>query len=249
MKTSFHSNLHTVSRYQVHCIKSHTMKLFSENIYIPFFIDTLQRKLYNISVNKIRKLVNIMSTIKVDGIKKALKSYTKETGMKPFTTQIQYKNNYYEYTNTNILIRFNNNVFNTNSNIKLFTEVSCPKFPTTDHLFLKFTDDNKIQTFNTRLLLDTIRKLEKNPKTNQKETKKHRFLDYSFYNNLFTNYHYSTSHDFFRVDSYNLKTVIRIFSMLQCDKTTIIYNENHPHRVITLECEHATALLAPIRYF
>ena len=189
-----------------------------------------------------------MTTIKLDGILKTLKAHSKETGLKPFTTQIQYKNNYYEYTNTAVLIRFNNNVFNTNSNIKLFTDASCPKFPSTDHLFLKLTDDNKVQTFDTRLLLDKIRKLEKNPKTNQIETKKHRFLDYSFDNNCFTNFQNSTSPDFFRVDSYNLKTIIRIFSMLQCDKTTIIYNENHPHRVITLECEHATALLAPIRY-
>lgn len=193
-----------------------------------------------------------MKTIKVDGIKKALKAYTKETGMKPFTAQIQYKQHakpsYYEYTNSSVLIRFKDNVFNTKSNIKLFSDSPRTKFPTTDHLFLKFTESNKCQTFNTRLLLDTIRKLEKNPKTNSKETKKHRFIDFSFNNNCFTNYHNSTSPDFFRVDSYNLKTIIRIFSMLQCDKTTIIYNENYPHRVITLECEHATALLAPIRY-
>lgn len=39
------------------------MKLFSENIYILIIIDTLPRKLYNISVNKIRKLVNIMNTL------------------------------------------------------------------------------------------------------------------------------------------------------------------------------------------
>lgn len=32
------------------------------------------------------------------------------------------------------------------------------------------------------------------------------------------------------------------------DKTTIIYNEKHPHRPITLECDLATAILAPIRY-
>ena len=188
-----------------------------------------------------------MKSIKLDGIKKALKAHSKETGMKPFTTQIQYKNNYYEYANTSVLIRFNNNVFNTNENIKLFTDSSCNNFPNTNHLFLNFSDD-KIKTFNTRLLLNTIRKLEKNPKTNQKETKKHRFLDYSFYNNCFTNYHDSNSPDFFRVDSYNLKTVIRIFSMLQCDKTTITYNEKHPHRPITLQCELATAIIAPIRY-
>ena len=36
------------------------MKLFSENIYMLFFLDTLSPKQYNINVNKIRKLVNIM---------------------------------------------------------------------------------------------------------------------------------------------------------------------------------------------
>ena len=41
------------------------MKLFSENIFTPFFIDTLPRKLYNINVNKIRKLVNIMTDKKL----------------------------------------------------------------------------------------------------------------------------------------------------------------------------------------
>ena len=193
-----------------------------------------------------------MTLIKTDGIKKALKAYSKQTGMKPFTTQIQYKEHakpsYYEYTNSALLIRFKDNVFNTKSNIKLFPDSPNSKFPMTDHLFLNYTESNKIQTFNTRLLLDTIRKLEQNPKTSTKETKKHRFLDYSFYNNCFTNYHDSTSPDFFRVDSNNLKTIIRIFSMLQCDKTTIIYNEKSPHRVITLQCEYATALLAPIRY-
>ena len=193
-----------------------------------------------------------MSKIKLEGIKKALKAHSKETGMKPFTTQIQYKEftkpSYYEYTNSSVLIRFKDEVFNDNTNIKLFTNSKCKKFPTTDNLFLKFEDCNKIQTFDTRLLLNTIRKLEKNPKTYNKETKKHRFIDYSFYNNCFTNYHNSTSPDFFRVDSYNLKTVIRIFSMLQCDKTTIIYNEEHPHRPITLQCELATAIIAPIRY-
>ena len=193
-----------------------------------------------------------MKSIKLDGIIRALKAHSKETGLKPFATQIQYKPNkkpaYYEYANTTVLIRFNNNVFNTYENIKLFTDVSCDKFPYTDNLFLNFSDDNKTQTFNTRLLLNTIRKLEKNPKTNQKETNKHRFLDYSFYNNCFTNYHDSTSPDFFRIDSYNLKTVVRILSMLKCDKTTIIYNEKHPHRPITLQCELATAIIAPIRY-
>ena len=189
---------------------------------------------------------------KANGIIKTLKSHSKETGTKPFTTQIQYKDldpkAYYEYTNTSVLIRFDSSVFNTKENIKLFSDSNCKLFPTTDHLFLKFTDDNKTQTFDTRLLLDNIRKLEKNPKTHQKETKKHRFIDYSFYNNCFTNCLNSTSPAFFRVDSYNLKTILRVFSALQCNKTTIVYNEKHPHMVITLECDLATALLAPMRY-
>lgn len=194
-----------------------------------------------------------MSSIKLAGIKKALKAYSKETGMRPFTTQIQYKEfskqPYYEYTNTALLIRFKDNVFSTKSNIKLFSDSPHTKFPTTDKLFLNFTDDNKIQTFNTRSLLNEIRKLENNQKISKNETKKHRFIDYSYNDNCFTNnYHNSNSTDFFRLDSYNLKTIIRIFSMLQCDKTTIIYNEKHPHRVITLKCDLATALLAPIRY-
>lgn len=189
---------------------------------------------------------------KTNGIIKTLKSHSKETGTKPFTTQIQYKDldpkAYYEYTNTTVLIRFDSSVFNTEENIKLFSDSNCKIFPTTDNLFLKLTDDNKIQTFDTRLLLDTIRKLEKNPKTHQKETKKHRFIDFSYNNRCFTNYHDSTLPDRFRVDSYNLKTILRIFSALQCNKTTITYNEKHPHMVITLECDLATALLAPMRY-
>ena len=189
---------------------------------------------------------------KTNGIIKALKSHSKETGTKPFTTQIQYKDldpkAYYEYTNSSVLIRFKSTVFDTKSNIKLFPDSQCQNFPMTDRLFLKFTDDNKIQTFDTRLLLDNIRKLEKNPKTHQKETKKHRFIDFSYNNRCFTNYHDSTLPDRFRVDSYNLKTILRIFSALQCNKTTITYNEKHPHMVITLECDLATALLAPMRY-
>ena len=189
---------------------------------------------------------------KTNGIIKTLKSHSKETGAKPFTTQIQYKDlepkTYYEYTNTTVLIRFDSSVFNTKENIKLFSDSNCKIFPTTDHLFLKLTDDNKTQTFDTRLLLDNIRKLEKNPKTHQKETKKHRFIDFSYNNRCFTNYHDSTLPDRFRVDSYNLKTILRIFSALQCNKTTITYNEDHPHRTITLECGLATAILAPMRY-
>lgn len=115
-----------------------------------------------------------MSSIKVDGIKKALKAYSKETGMRPYTTQIQYKEfskpPYYEYTNSALLIRFKHNMFSTKSNIKLFSDSPSTKFPTTDHLFLNFTEGNKIQTFNTRLLLDNIRKLEK--KTRKHTTKK-----------------------------------------------------------------------------
>lgn len=189
---------------------------------------------------------------KTNGIIKALKSHSKETGTRPFTTQIQYKDldpkAYYEYTNTTVLIRFDSSVFNTKENIKLFSDSNCKIFPTTDRLFLKFTDDNKTQTFDTRLLLNTIRKLEKNPKTHQKETKKHRFIDFSYNNRCFTNYHDSTLPDRFRVDSYNLKTILRIFSALQCDKTTITYNEKHPHRTITLECDLATAIIAPVRH-
>ena len=104
---------------------------------------------------------------KTKGIIKILKYHSKETGTKPFTTQIQYKPfsnpEYYEYTNSSVLIRFKDTVFDTKSNIKLFPDSQCQNFPTTDHLFLKFTDDNKNQTFDTRLLLNTIRKLEKNP--------------------------------------------------------------------------------------
>ena len=188
---------------------------------------------------------------KTNGIIKALKSHSKETGTKPFTTQIQYKDldpkTYYEYTNTTVLIRFDSSVFDTKENIKLFSDSNCKIFPSTDRLFLKFADD-KSQTFDTRLLLDTIRKLEKNPKTYIKETKKHRFIDFSYNNRCFTNYHDSTLPDRFRVDSYNLKTILRIFSALQCNKTTITYNEKHPHRNITLECDLATAIIAPIRY-
>ena len=189
---------------------------------------------------------------KTNGIIKTLKSHSKETGTKPFTTQIQYKDLdpkvYYEYTNTTVLIRFDSSVFNIKENIKLFSDSNCKIFPSTDNLFLKLTDDNKTQTFDTRLLLNTIRKLEKNPKTHQKETKKHRFIDFSYNNRCFTNYHDSTLPDRFRVDSYNLKTILRIFSALQCNKTTITYNEKHPHRPITLECDLATAIIAPIRY-
>ena len=188
---------------------------------------------------------------KTNGIIKALKSHSKETGTKPFTTQSQYKDldpkAYYEYTNTTVLIRFDSSVFTTKENIKLFSDSNCKIFPSTDRLFLKFADD-KNQTFDTRLLLDNIRKLEKNPKTHQKETKKHRFIDFSYNNRCFTNYHDSTLPDRFRVDSYNLKTILRIFSALQCNKTTITYNEKHPHRTITLECGLATAILAPMRY-
>lgn len=183
---------------------------------------------------------------------KILKSHSKETGMKPFTTQIQCKSfseqEYYEYTNSSVLIRFKSTVFDTKSNIKLFPDSQCQNFPTTDHLFLKFTDDNKTQTFDTHLLLNTIRKLEKNPKAHKKETKKHRFIDFSYNNRCFTNYHDSTLPNYFRVDSYNLKTILRIFSALQCNETTITYNEDHPHRTITLECILATAILAPMRY-
>ena len=189
---------------------------------------------------------------KTNGIIKTLKSHSKETGTKPFTTQIQYKDldpkAYYEYTNTTVLIRFDSSVFNTKENIKLFSDSNCKIFPSTDNLFLNYTECNKTQTFDTRLLLDTIRKLEKNPKTHQKETKKHRFIDFSYSNRCFTNYHDSTLPDRFRVDSYNLKTILRIFSALQCNKTTITYNEKHPHMVITLECDLAMALLAPMRY-
>ena len=189
---------------------------------------------------------------KTKGIIKILKCHSKETGAKPFTTQIQYKPfskpEYYEYTNSSVLIRFKDTVFDTKSNIKLFPDSQCQIFPMTDHLFLKHTGCNKTQTFDTRLLLDAIRKLEKNPKTHQKETKKHRFIDFSYSNRCFTNYHDSTLPDRFRVDSYNLKTILRIFSALQCNKTTITYNEKHPHRNITLECDLATALLAPMRY-
>ena len=189
---------------------------------------------------------------KTNGIIKTLKSHSKEMGTKPFTTQIQYKDldqkAYYEYTNTTVLIRFDSSVFNTKENIKLFPNSNCKIFPSSDNLFLNFSDDNKNKVFNTRQLLNDIRKLEKNPKTYIKETKKHRFIDYSFYTNCFTNCLNSTSPVFFRVDSYNLKTILRIFSMLQCDKTTITYNEKHPHRTITLECDLATALLAPMRY-
>ena len=183
---------------------------------------------------------------------KILKSHSKETGTKPFTTQIQYKPfskaEYYEYTNSSVLIRFKDTVFDTKSNIKLFPDSQCQNFPSTDHLFLKFTDANKSQTFDTQLLLNTIRTLEKNPKTCQKETKKHRFIDFSYNNRCFTNYHDSTLPNYFRVDSYHLKTIIRIFSTLQCNETTITYNEDHPHRTITLECDLATAILAPMRY-
>ena len=189
---------------------------------------------------------------KTNGIIKALKSHSKETGTKPFTTQIQYKDldpkAYYEYTNTTVLIRFDSSVFNTKENIKLFSDSNCKIFPTTDNLFLNYAECNKTQIFDTRLLLDNIRKLEKNPKTHQKETKKHRFIDFSYNNRCFTNYHDNTLPDRFRVDSYNLKTILRIFSMLQCNKTTIIYNEDRPHSTITLECDLATALLAPMRY-
>ena len=177
---------------------------------------------------------------KTKGIIKILKCHSKETGTKPFTTQIQYKPfsnpEYYEYTNSSVLIRFKNTVFDTKSNIKLFPDSQCQNFPTTDNLFLNYAECNKTQTFDTRLLLDNIRKLEKNPKTHQKETKKHRFIDFSYNNRCFTNYHDSTLPDRFRVDSYNLKTILRIFSALQCNKTTITYNEKHPHMVITLEC-------------
>ena len=155
-----------------------------------------------------------MNTIKTDSIKKVLKAHSKETGLKPFTTEIQYKDlspkAYYEYTNTTVLIRFDSTVFNTKENIKLFPNSNCKIFPSSDNLFLNFSDDNKNKIFNTRELLNDIRELEKAPKTNQKETKKHRFINYSFDNNCFTNYYNSTLPDFFMVDSYNLKTVIRI---------------------------------------
>ena len=46
------------------------MKLISENIYILISIDTLPRKLYNISVKKIRKLVTNMKECTVFVINK-----------------------------------------------------------------------------------------------------------------------------------------------------------------------------------
>lgn len=189
-----------------------------------------------------------MTTIKTDSIKKVLKAHSKETGLKPFTTQIQYKNNYYEYTNTTVLIRFDSTVFNTKENIKLFPNSNCKIFPSSDNLFLNFSDDTKDKIFNTRVLLKEIRELEKTPKTTKKETKKHRMLDFRFTNQEFTNYHNTSLQDCIRVDSYHLKTVIRVFSLLQCDSVVMTYNEKKPYRPITLKSELATAIIAPIRY-
>lgn len=192
-----------------------------------------------------------MVTIKIGSIKKALKAHAKETGLKPFTTQIQFKDlapkAYHEYTNTTVLIRFDSKVFNTKENIKLFSDIDCKVFPTTDQLFIKFSDDkNKI--FNTRQLLNDIREIEKLPKTTKKETKKHRIIDFRFNKQEFTSYHDTTLPDCIRVDSYHLKTVIRIFSLLQSENIVMTYNEKHPYSPITLKSELATAIVAPIRY-
>lgn len=193
-----------------------------------------------------------MPTIKTDSIKKVLKAHSKETGLKPFTTQIQYKDlspkAYYEYTNTTVLIRFDSTVFNTKENIKLFPNSNCKIFPSTDQLFLNFSDDNKNKIFNTSNLLKDIRELEKAPKTTKKETKKHRIIDFRYNTQEFSNYHNTTLPDCIRLDSYHLKTVIRVFSLLQCDKIVVTYNEKQPHRPITLKSELATAIIAPIRY-
>lgn len=193
-----------------------------------------------------------MTTIKTDSIKKVLKAHSKETGSKPFTTQIQYKDlspkAYYEYTNTTVLIRFDSSVFNTKENIKLFSDIDCKIFPSSDKLFLNFSDDNKNKIFNTRELLKDIRELEKAPKTSKKETKKHRMIDFRYNTQEFSNYHNTTLPDCIRLDSYHLKTVIRVFSLLQCDKIVMTYNEKQPDNHITLKSELGTAIIAPIRY-
>ena len=50
MKTRFHSHFHYVEHYVYNCIKSTLMKLFSENIYMLFFLDSLSLKHYNINI-------------------------------------------------------------------------------------------------------------------------------------------------------------------------------------------------------
>ena len=61
MKTSLHNHLHTVSHHQAHRIKLHTMKLFSENIFIDFQIVFTSNNCYNISVKKIERMIKMSS--------------------------------------------------------------------------------------------------------------------------------------------------------------------------------------------
>lgn len=155
------------------------------------------------------------------------------------------KTNKYYFVNQHMIARFESSIFDREFNFK--KQLACEDSHITDYSrFFKEYKCNVVK--DTRLLLDKIRRLEKNPMQFKQEKSWYRYIDFDKTNHEFSIGHKNTKKDtYIRVNSNYIKTALRIISLLG-DTAIFIRFSDTENKTICIESNRVTFEIAGVWY-
>ena len=155
------------------------------------------------------------------------------------------KTNKYYFVNQHLIARFEPSTFDNDFNFK--KSLACEESHITDYSRFFKEYDNSILRDN-RVLLDKIRRLEKNPMQFEQEKSWYRYIDFDKTNHEFSIGHKNTNKNtYIRVNSNYIKTALRIISLLG-DTAIFIYYQDNSNETICIESDKVTFEIAGVWY-
>ena len=163
------------------------------------------------------------------GIIRAIKAYVKKFKMdnEPYCAQVSHVGNKFQLITPELSMVLKDSALSCDDDIILNADVPFQRY----HFKTLFP---VINTFNvsqdTRLLIDKVRKLEKNKKQFEEENQHFRFIDFDPYMCEFTMAHKEVNNHYIRLNSNAIKTALRVISMCGDSRVQLCYDKTVPYK-------------------
>lgn len=163
------------------------------------------------------------------GIIRAIKAYTKKFKMnnESYCSQISHVGDKFKLITPELSMILKDSALSCDSSIILNDSVPFQRYHFKT-LFSVISTDNI--ACDTRLLIDKVRKLEKNKKQFEEENQYFRFIDFNPLTCEFTMAHKENNMQYVRLNSNAVKTALRIISMCGDDCVQLCYGRVAPYK-------------------
>lgn len=158
------------------------------------------------------------------GIIRTIKAYTKKFNMinEPYCAQIDKVGNKFKFITPELSMILKESALSCDKSIILNDSVPFQRY----HFKTIFPVLHTVNfECDTRLLIDKVRKLEKNKKQFDEENQYFRFIDFDPQKQEFNIAHKENNMKYIRLNSNSVKTALRIISMCGDNQVTLCYDE------------------------